>query len=169
MAPGVEHPSIMNFELDKVYKIAKVKQIMFRISAMALAIGAIVSIPTSLIARSVLPLLGGIFLAQRANALFVMASQTMVITSEGILLKNRNGEHLLPWLDFSGIAQGKGINRHKVSYTLYSYPPSPGINLGLCRFQLSEGDHLPSTFGMRSKELAEDLEQMRKERIQQGA
>ena len=97
-----------------------------------------------------------------------MASNTMIINSDGILLKNRRGEYLLPWLDIVEIVQGKGINRHKVSYTLLSKPPSSGINLGLCRFKFWYEDyHLPSTFGMNAKELTADLEQTRKEKIQQ--
>ena len=87
--------------------------------------------------------------------------------ADGILLKNRRGEYLLPWLDIGEIVQGNGINRHKVSYTLLSKPPSSGINLGLCRFKFWEDYHLPSTFGMDAKELAADLEQTRKEKIQQ--
>jgi hypothetical protein len=156
----------MTFELDKEYRISKSKQIIFRVSATILAIGAIVSIPTSIILRSVIPFLGGIELAYLAHVLFVMASHTMLINSEGILLKSRSGEYNLSWLDIGEITLGKGINRHKVSYTLLSNPPSPGINLGLCRFKLSEDYHLPSTFGMRAKDLAVDLERTRNEKIQ---
>ena len=159
----------MTLELNKEYKINQLKPMILRISAIVLLVGALVSVPTSIMMRSVMPFLGGIYLAFAAYYLLVVASQRMWINSEGIVLKNRLGEHLLPWLDFGEISQGKGINRHKVSYTLMSNPPSPGINLGICRFQLSEGYHLPSTFGMKAEKLAADLERTRKETIQHGA
>lgn len=153
----------MIFELDKEYKISRFKRTILRISAIVLLFGALVSVPTSISLRSVLVFLGGVYLAFTSHVLFVMASQTMLINSQGILLKSRSGEYILQWLDFGEITLGKGINRHKVSYTLLSDPPSPGINLGLCRFKLREDYHLPSTFGMRAKDLAVDLEQTRKE------
>lgn len=159
----------MIFELNKEYELTQSKRIILRISAVVLLAGAFVSVPTSITLRSVLPFLGGVYLAFAAHVLLVMASQTMLINSEGILLKSRSRKYLLPWLDIGEITQGKGINRYKVSYTLLSTPPSPGVNLGLCRFNLSEGYHLPGTFGMKAKELAADLEQTRREQIQHGA
>ena len=156
----------MKIELNKEYKITRSKQMLYRVSAIVLFIGAIVSIPVSIMFRSFLPLLGGIYLGFTAYVLFVMASQTMLINSDGILLRNCRVEHLLSWEDFGEITQGKSINRHKVSYTLLSNTPSPGINLGLCRLKFSEGYHLPSTFGMNAKELAAYLEKTRKEKTQ---
>jgi hypothetical protein len=157
----------MIFELNKEYKISRSKQVLYRVFAIILLIGAIVSIPTSILLRSVSPLLGGIYLGFAAYIIYNMASQTMMINIDGILLKSFSGEGLLPWENFGEITQGKGINMHKVSYTLLSNPPSPGINLGLCRLKLSEDYHLPNTFGMDAKKLAADLEQTRKENIQQ--
>jgi len=158
----------MIFELNKEYKISRPRQILYRISAIVIFIVTIVSIPVSIMFRSVLPILSCIFLVIfEAHDLLIMASQTMLINSEGILLKNFRGKRLLSWKELGEISQGKGINRHKVSYTLLAKPPSPGINLGLCRFKFWEDDHLPSTFGMDAKELAENLEQTRKENIQQ--
>lgn len=158
----------MIFELNKEYKISRSKKILYRISAIVIFIVAIVSIPVSIMFRSVLPLLVGISLVIfEAYDLLIMASQTMLINSDGIVIKSIRGEYLLTWKNLGEITQGKGINRHKVSYTLPSKPPLPGINLGLCRFKFWEDDHLPSTFGMDAKELAADLEQTRKEKIQQ--
>ena len=159
----------MNLELNKEYKISQFKQIILLVFAIVLFGGALVSVPTSIMLRSILPFFGGTYLAASAYVMLIMASQTMRVNTDGIFLKNRCGERLLPWYDFDEINQGKGINRHKVSYTLHSNPPFPGINLGLCRFTLSEGYHLPNTFGMQAKELASDLEQIRKEKIQHGA
>lgn len=156
----------MTLELNKEYKITRSKQVLFRVSAIVLFIGAILSIPVSIMFRSIMPLLGGLDLAFFAYVLFVIASQTMLINSDGILLKSLRGEGLLPWINLGEIAQGKGINRHKVSFTLLSNPPSLGINLGLFRFKIREGYHLPGTFGMKAKELAADLEKTRKENIQ---
>lgn len=156
----------MIFELNKEYKISRSKKILYRISAIVIFIITIISIPVSIMFRSVLPLLSCVFLVIfEANDLLIMASNTMTINSDGILLKNRREEYLLPWSDIGEIVQGKGINRHKVSYTLLSKPPSSGINLGLCRFKFWEDHHLPSTFGMDAKELAADLEQTRKEKL----
>ena len=155
----------MIFELNKEYKISRTKQILYRVSAIVLFIGAILSIPVAIMFRSILPLLGTSLVIE-AYELLIMASRTMLINSEGILLKSIRGEGLLPWKNFGEITQSKGINRHKVSFTLISNPPSPGINFGLCRFKLWEDYHLPGTFGMDAKELAADLEQTRKEKIQ---
>jgi hypothetical protein len=155
----------MSLELNKVYTISPFKRVVLQASAVVLYAGALVGVVTSILWRSVSFVLGGIYLAYVADMLFVMASQAMLVNADGILLKNRRGQHLLVWSDFGSIAQGSGINRHRVSFTLLSNPPSPGINLGFCRFYLSEGYHLPSTFGMAAKDLANDLEQIRQAHI----
>ena len=155
----------MTLELNKEYKITRSKEVLFRVSAIVLFIGAILSIPVSIMFRSILPL-SGISLVIEAYALLIMASNTMLINSEGILLKSLRGERFLPWINLGEIAQDKSINRHKVSYTLLSNPHSTGINLGFCRFKISEGYHLPGTFGMKAKELAADLEKTRRDKIE---
>ena len=157
----------MAIELNKEYRIAKTKRAMLLVSAFILfGLGALPSIPTSIILRSILPLFGGIFLAFVAYCLFMTASHTMTVTSNGILLKNRKREKFLKWSDIREISQGKGINRHKVTYTLMSAPPSSTINIGLFALSYHKVYYLPDTFNMKAQDLAVKLEQTRKEKVQ---
>ena len=96
----------------------------------------------------------------------MIASHTMTVTSDGILLKNRKREKFLKWSDIREISQGKGIDRHKVTYTLMSDPPSSRINLGLFALSHHKVYHLPDTFNMKAQDLAVTLEQTRKEKVQ---
>jgi hypothetical protein len=160
----------MSIELNKEYRIPRAKRVMLQGSAFILfSLGTLPSIPTSIILKSVLPILGGIFLAFLSYCLFILASHTMVVSPEGILLKSRKGERLLKWSDIHEIAQGKGIDRYKVTYTLMSEPPASRINLGLFYVSGHKVHQLPDTFSMKAKELAAFLEQTRKEMIQHPA
>ncbi len=160
----------MSIELNKEYRIPRTKRVMLQCSASVLfCLGTLPSIPTSIILKSVLPLLGGIFLAFISYCLFNLASHTMIVTPEGILLKSRKGEHLHKWSDIREIAQGKGIDRHKVTYTLMSDPPASRIKLGLFYLSHHKVYQLPDTFSMKAKELAAFLEQTRKEIVQHPA
>ena len=157
----------MTIELNKEYRISKAKRITRQISAFILfALGTLPSLPTSIILRSVLPLFGGIFLAFLAYCLYISVNQTMLVNSEGILLKNRKRENLLKWSDIREISQGQGIHRHEVTYTLVSDGPSSGVNFGLFRLACHRVHYLPDTFGTKAQELAVILEQIRKRQIQ---
>ncbi len=158
----------MTIELNKEYRISKTKRVMLLVSAFILfGLGTLLSVPTSIILRSVLPLLGGIFLAFFAYCLFMTASHTMTVTSDGILLKYGKREQFLKWSDIREISQGKGIDRHKVAYTLMSDPPSSKINLGLFALSYRKVHYLPDTFNMKAQDLAVTLEQTRrKEKVQ---
>jgi len=148
----------MSSDLPHILTVPRGKRIALKACAVILfALGTLPSPWVSLSEHSVLPFLGGLFLAFLAYSLIGVSNVVLEIGPEGILLGNKRHRRLVTWSEITGFRQGSGIDRHKVVIALASDPAPRQINLGLLGLECRKVCHLPDTFGMKAVELADLL------------
>ncbi len=152
----------MSSDATQILTVRRGKRTVVRFCAIVLfTLGALPSAWVSFFTHSILPFLGGLYLAFVAYHLMKASNLVLEIGREGISLGEARRRQLTLWCDLVGFSQGSGIDRHKVAIALASDPTPRRINLGLLSFECRKVRYLPDAFGMKAKELADFLNRAR--------
>lgn len=148
----------MNSESTQILKVSRGKRLLLHtIAAVLFVLGTLPSPFVSLSLGSVLPFLGGLYLAFIAYCLLRLSISSLEIGENGIVLGDRRRRAFIPWSDVRGFSQGSGIDHHKVVMSLVSDPAPRLISFGLFQLECRGVRHLPDTSGMKARELIDLL------------
>jgi hypothetical protein len=148
----------VNGDSVQILRVPRRKRIVLRLGAIVLfTLGVLPAAWVSLLLHSILPFLGGLFLAFLAYHLVKASNLVLEIGREGVTLGDTKRRWLTRWSEIVEFSQGSGVDRHKVAMTCVSDPMPRRINLGLFGLECRRVRYLPDTFGMKAIDLADLL------------
>jgi hypothetical protein len=155
---------IVDGDPRQILRVPRGKRILLRLCAIVLfTLGTLPAAWVSLLLHSILPFLGGLFLAFLAYHLVKASNLVLEIGREGISLGDAKRRQFIRWSEIVEFSQGSGIDRYKVAMTCASDPMPRRINLGLLGLERRKVRCLPETFGMKAPELAGLLNRAKEE------
>jgi hypothetical protein len=145
-------------------EIEKTRKIKFRVIAVVISSLSVISgIMYAYFEESLWPLLPAGFILFYSYNLWIRTCWILEVGSGGILLTCNRKRFFLPWSAIGEFAPGNSVENNKVEFTLSGEEPLSDAYQGNAYLKLRFPRFLPDTFGMSAKELADFLNNKKKE------
>ncbi len=154
----------------EILRMSRAKRVLLKGSACALLLlGTVPSGFAALEVGSILPLLGGLYLAFMAYALLKWTRVALQIAREGITICGAWRRKFFPWTDIEGFRLGTGIYRHKIVCVLKPEPAATTCDTDSVDIPELNWLYLPDPFGLSAKDLINLLTERQQGHIESTA